>query len=349
LLSADGFSRPRLDDSFSSIPKVHSGNGMMWWFRTVLAASGLAAMALPCAAQDYPNRPIHWVVPFPAGGPTDTLSRTLTAKLRNTWNQSVVIENKGGAAGAIGTDFAAKSAPDGYTIMLGTQSTNGSNAIFYPNLPYDPIKDFEPLTLLGTACMALVVSNTVPANTAKELVDWIKKQDGIAYASGATGSSQHIAAALLVKRAGLKATHVPYRGSSAAQPDLVAGRVIFMFDNLPSALPQARAGKVKALAQTCKTRSPSAPDLPTMVEAGFDDFVVDGWYGMFAPAGTPKPIVDKLSSDINIALRDPVSIEKWKTLGFDPIGSTPAEFAKRQKDDLTYWKAMIEYTGVKPE
>jgi len=303
----------------------------------------------PAAAEDaYPSRPIHWIVPFPPGGPTDTLSRVLAAKLGDVWKPGIVIDNKGGASGAIGVDFAAKSAPDGYTIQLGTQSTNGSNKIFYPNLPYDPIADFEPLTLLGTACMALTIPNSIPAATAKELVDWIKKQDGVSYAA-ATGSSQHIAAELLVKRAGLKATLVPYRGSAQAQPDLVAGRIAFMFDNLPSALPQARAGRVKVLAQTCATRSPSAPDLPTMVEAGFADFVVDGWYGMFAPARTPKPIVDKLSADINQALKAPESLEKWKTLGFDPIGSTPAQFAKRQKDDLVYWKQMIEYTGVKLE
>jgi tripartite-type tricarboxylate transporter receptor subunit TctC len=310
---------------------------------------GMLMAAVPAAAQDtYPNRPIRWVVPFPPGGPTDTLSRILAAKLGDVWKSGIVIENKGGAAGAIGTDFAAKSAPDGYTIVLGTQSTAGSNKIFYPNLPYDPIADLEPLTLLGTACMALVIPNSIPANNPKELVEWIKKQDGVAYAA-ATGSSQHIAAELLVKRARLKATLVPYRGSAQAQPDLIAGRVAYMFDNLPSALPQARAGKVKALAQTCATRSPSAPDLPTMVEAGFPDFVVDGWYGMFAPARTPRAIVDRLSADINKALKDPDSLEKWKTLGFDPIGSTPAEFAKRQKDDLAYWKKMIEYTGVKVE
>ena len=307
-----------------------------------------AALGAPAGAQEYPSRPVKWIVPFPPGGPTDTLSRILAARLGDVWKAGIVIENKGGAAGAIGTDLAAKAAPDGYTIQLGTQSTNGSNKIFYPNLPYDPIRDFEPLTLLGTACMALVIPNSIPATTAKGLVEWIRKQDGVSYAA-ATGSSQHIAAELLVKRAGLKATLVPYRGSAQAQPDLIAGRIAYMFDNLPSALPQARAGQVKALAQTCATRSPSAPDLPTMVEAGFPDFVVDGWYGMFAPARTPKPIVDKLSADINTALRHPDSLEKWKTLGFDPIGSTPAEFAKRQKDDLAYWKEMIEYTGVKVE
>jgi hypothetical protein len=205
-------------------------------------------VAAPVAAQDaYPNRPVRWVVPFPAGGPTDTLSRILAAKLGEQWGQSVVIENKGGASGAIGSDAVAKAPPDGYTLILGTQSTHGSNLIFFPNLPYDPIKDFQPLALIGTACMALVTAPSVPANTPKELVEWIRKQDGgVNYASAAPGSSQHVAAELLVKRAGLQATHVPYRGSSAAMPDLMSGRVTFMFDNLPSALPQARAGKVKA-------------------------------------------------------------------------------------------------------
>jgi tripartite-type tricarboxylate transporter receptor subunit TctC len=315
--------------------------------RGIWAVLGLL-LALPAVAEDYPSRPIKWVVPFPPGGPTDTLSRILASRLGDVWKPGIIIENKGGAAGSIGTDYAAKSAPDGYTIQLGTQSTNASNKIFYPNLPYDPIADFEALTLLGTACMALVIPTSIPATTAMEFADWVRKQDGVSYGA-VTGSSQHIAAELTVKRAGLKATFVPYRGSAQAQPDLMAGRIAFMFDNLPSALPQARAGKVRVLAQTCKTRSPSAPDLPTMVEAGFPDFVVDGWYGMFAPARTPRPIVDKLSADINKALRDPDALEKWKTLGFDPIGSTPAEFAKRQKDDLAYWKQMIEYTGVKVE
>lgn len=275
---------------------------------------GWAVLALvlgsfgPAAAEDaYPARPIHWIVPFPPGGPTDTLSRVLTARLGDVWKLGIAIDNKGGASGAIGVDFAAKSPPDGYAIQLGTQSTNGSNKIFYPNLPYDPIADFEPLTLLGTACMALVIPTTIPAGTPKELVEWIRKHDGVSYAA-ATGSSQHIAAELLVKRAGLKATLVPYRGSAQAQPDL-----------------------------------------PTMVEAGFADLVVDGWYGMFAPARTPRSIVDKLSTDINQTLKAPESLEKWKTLGFDPIGSTPVEFAKRQEDDLAYWKQMIDYTGVKLE
>ncbi|MBX9944060.1 MAG: tripartite tricarboxylate transporter substrate binding protein [Reyranella sp.] len=319
--------------------------GASLWIAALLALAG------PAAAQDaYPNKPVRWVVPFPAGGPTDTLSRVLAAKLGEQWGQSVVVENKGGASGAIGSDFVAKAQPDGYTIMLGTQSTHASNMIFFPNLPYNPLTDFQPLTLIGTACMALVTAPDLPVNTPSELVDWIKKQDGgVNYASAAQGSSQHVAAELMVKRAGLKATHVPYRGSAAAMPDLMSGRVSFMFDNLPSALPQARAGKVKALAQTCATRSPSAPDLPTMIEAGFPDFAIEGWYGIFAPAKTPRPIVDKLSADINKALKQPDSLERWKALGFDPIGTTPEAFAARQKADLAYWKKMIEDTGIKVE
>jgi tripartite-type tricarboxylate transporter receptor subunit TctC len=316
-----------------------------WWIAAVLAVVGTAA-----APDAYPSRPVRWIVPFAAGGPTDTLSRILTARLGEIWGQSIVVENKGGASGAIGTDIAAKAAPDGYTLMLGTQSTNGSNLIFFPNLPYDPIKDFQPLTLIGTACMALVIAPSIPANTAKEFVDWARKQDGgVAYASAAPGSSQHVAAELLVKRTGIKATHVPYRGSAAAMPDLMSGRIAYMFDNLPSALPQIRAGKVKALAQTCAKRSPSAPDLPTMEEAGFPDFAIEGWYGIFAPARTPRPIVDKLSADINRVLMEPASLERWKSLGFDPIGTTPEAFAERQKADLAYWKRMIDDTGIKVE
>ncbi|MFO1162535.1 MAG: tripartite tricarboxylate transporter substrate binding protein [Reyranellaceae bacterium] len=315
------------------------------WLATLLAVAG------PAVAQDaYPNRPVRWIVPFVAGGPTDTLSRILTARLSEMWGQSVVVENKGGASGAIGTDLAAKAAPDGYTLMLGTQSTNGSNLIFFPNLPYDPIKDFQPLTLIGTACMALVIPPSVPADTPQALVDWIRKQDGgVSYASAAPGSSQHVAAELFAKRTGIKTTHVPYRGSAAAMPDLMSGRITYMFDNLPSALPQSRAGKVKVLAQTCAKRSPSAPDLPTMEEAGFPDFAIEGWYGIFAPARTPRPIVDKLSADINKVLMEPASLERWKTLGFDPIGTTPEAFAERQKADLAYWKRMIDDTGIKVE
>lgn len=323
----------------------------MRMYRYLLGLALALSSALPAMAQEaYPNRPVRWVVPFPPGGPTDTLSRVLAAKLADQWSQNVIVENRPGAGGAIGSEFVAKAAPDGYTIMLGTQSTHASNAIFFPAMPFDPLRDFSPLTFIGTSCLALLVAPGVPAGTPRELIEWIVKQNGAAsYASASAGSSQHVAGELMLKRAGARATHVPYRGSAAAHPDLMSGRVAFMFDNLPTALPLARAGKVKAIAQTCAVRSPSAADMPTMVEAGFADFIVEGWYGIFAPANTPRRLVDKLSEDINRALRQPDALERWKILGFDPVGSTPDVFAARQKASFGYWKQMIEYTGVKME
>ena len=319
--------------------------------RSALAAFGLAAAALSATAQaDWPNRPIKWVVPFAPGGPTDAISRVLAARMAEAVGQSVVIENRSGASGAIGSEFVARAAPDGYTVVFGTQSTHASNLVFFPNMAFDPIRDFQPLTLVGTSCLALIVPPSLPVSTARELVDWIGRQGSTAsYGTAAAGSSQHVAAELMLRSSNVRATHVPYRGSGAAMPDLLGGRLTFMFDNLPSSLPLARAGRVKALAQTCAKRSPSAPDLPTMVEAGFKDFVIEGWYGVFAPARTPRAIAERLSAEINKALRHPESMERWKTLGFDPIGSTPDALAERQRGDLDYWRRMIEFTGVKVE
>lgn len=316
-----------------------------------LAATGLALAAAAASAQaDWPNKPLRWVVPFAPGGPTDAISRVLAARLGESLGQNVVIDNRSGASGAIGSEFVARAAPDGYTVVFGTQSTHASNLVFFPNMAFDPIRDFQPLTLVGTSCLALIVPPNVPATTARELVELIGRQAGAAsYGTAAAGSSQHVAAELLLRSSNVRATHVPYRGSGAAMPDLLSGRLTFMFDNLPSSLPLARSGRVKALAQTCAKRSASAPDLPTMVEAGFKDFVIEGWYGVFAPARTPRPIAERLSAEINKALRHPESLERWKTLGFDPIGSTPDALAERQRGDLDYWRRMIEFTGVKVE
>ena len=309
-----------------------------------------AVLAAGAQAQTYPDKPVKWVVPFPPGGPTDILSRIFAAALTEDWGQQVVVDNRGGAGGMVGSTYVAKQPADGYTIMLGTQSTHASNSIFFPQITYDVIKDFQPLTLVGTSCLALVVHPSVPATNVSEFVAWLKAQGSRAnYASAASGSSQHVAGELFNKRAGTQAVHVPYKGSAAASQDVIAGHINFMFDNLPASMPIARAGKTRALAQTCATRSAGAPDLPTMKEAGIDDFVIEGWYGILAPAGTPRPIVDKLSADINTVLRKPASMERWKQLGFDPIGTTPEAFAERQKADLAYWKKMIDYTAIKVE
>jgi tripartite-type tricarboxylate transporter receptor subunit TctC len=309
-----------------------------------------AVLAAGAAAQTYPDKPVKWVVPFPPGGPTDILSRIFAAALTEDWGQQVVVDNRGGAGGMVGSTYVAKAPADGYTIMLGTQSTHASNSIFFPQITYDVVKDFQPLTLVGTSCLALVVHPSVPATNVSEFVTWLKAQGSrVNYASAASGSSQHVAGELLNKLAGTQAVHVPYKGSAAAAQDVVAGHVSFMFDNLPASMPMARTGKTRALAQTCAKRSAGAPDLPTMQEAGIKDFVIEGWYGILAPAGTPRPIVDKLSSDINTVLRKPASMERWKQLGFDPIGSTPEVFAERIKGDVQLWADLIKLTGVKAE
>lgn len=296
----------------------------------------------------FPNRPVKWVVPFAPGGPTDTISRVIAARLSEQWGQPVVVENRSGASGNIGSEYGARSAPDGYTIVFGTQGTHASNIIFMPNSSFHPIRDSQAVTLLGTSCLALIVPTSLPVSSAKELVTWLGTQNGAAnYSTAAAGSSQHVASELLLRRTGTAATHVPYRGSSAAYPDLISGRMSFMFENLPGAVPLAKSGRVRALAQTCERRASAAADLPTMVEAGFPGFVVEGWYGAFVAVKTPRAIVDQLSADINKALLHPDSLARWVDLGFTPIGSSPEVMAKRQDDDLRYWREMIEYTGVK--
>ena len=315
----------------------------------ILAALVVTTLGFNTVAQSYwPNRPIKWVVPFAPGGPTDAISRVLSFRLAESIGQAVAVDNRAGASGAIGSELVARAAPDGYTIVFGTQSTHASNLVFFPNMAFDPIRDFQPITLVGSSCLALIVTSGLSATTPRELVEFIARQDGAAtYGTAAAGSSQHVAAELLLRSSKVKAIHVPYKGSGAAIPDLLGGRLTFMFDNLPSSLPLARSGKVRALAQTCAKRSPSAPDLPTMVEAGFKDFVIEGWYGVFAPARTPRPITERLSAEINKALRHPDSLERWKSLGFDPIGSTPETLGDRQRGDLEYWRRMIDFTGVK--
>jgi len=316
------------------------------------AAWALIALPLACVAAEpsYPNRPVRWVVPFPPGGPTDTISRIIAQGLTEEWGMQVVVDNRGGGAGMIGAALVAKAPADGYTVMLATQSTHGSNAALFPHIPYDTVKDFQPLTLVGTSCLALVVHPSVPAKSAAELVQWLRGQgEKATYASAAVGSSQHIAGELLNKRTGTRAIHVPYKGSAPAVQDLLSGRIGFMFDNLPSSMPMARTGRTRALAQTCAKRSVGAADIPTMKEAGFDDFVVEGWYGILAPAGTPRAVVEKLSADINKVVLRPDILERWKTLGLDPVGTRPEAFGERIRADLKLWADMVRLTGVKVE
>ena len=306
----------------------------------------LLALAAGALAQPFPSRPVRWIAPFPPGGPTDTLSRILAVALTEAWGVQVVVDNRGGAAGMLGSAIVAKAPPDGYTVLLATQSTHGSNAAMYPHIPYDTVKDFQALTLIGTSCLGLAVHPAVPAKSVGELVQWLRTQgDKVNYASGGTGSSHHISGELLNQRGGTRAGHIPFKGSAPAVQELVSGRISFMFDNLPSSLPMAATGRTRVIAQTCATRSAAAPDIPTMKESGFDNFVVEGWYGMLAPAGTPRPVVQKLSADIARAIRRPDVMERWRVLGIDPVASDADTFAQRIRADLKLWADMVKATG----
>jgi tripartite-type tricarboxylate transporter receptor subunit TctC len=316
--------------------------------RSVLGGAATLGVAGRVAAEAWPARPIKLVAPFAPGGGSDFTSRLIAEKMSARLGQTMIVENKPGVGGNLGAEAAIKSPPDGDTYLTISGSYTINSILHKPS--FDSLNDIVAIGQFTDEPTVLTVNPALPVKTLKELVELCRREPGkLSYGSSGPGGLVHLGTEFFLDAAGIKATHVPYRGSSAAMPDLMSGRVAFMFDNLPSALPQARAGKVKALAQTCAVRSPSAPDLPAMEEAGFPDFAIEGWYGIFAPARTPRPIVDKLAADINKALKEPDSMERWKSLGFDPIGSTPEVFAERQKADLAYWKRMIDYTGIKVE
>lgn len=317
-----------------------------------MAAISLVAIAQTsvAAAQDYPNKAVTWVVPFATGGPSDVLSRLIARKLSESLGKPVIVENKGGAAGIIGSQQVARSAPDGYTIMLVTNSTHAVNPSLFPKIPIDVVKDFAPITLLATNSLLLVVHPSVPANSVAEFIAYAKTVPGkLSYASPSQGTSAHIAMEWLKLRAGLDIVHVPYRGSAPAKTDLMAGQIQVAFDNFPNVLAEVRGGRLRALSQVGSTRDPRANDIPTMIELGMDDFVLEAWLGVMAPAGTPTAIVDRLNAEINTIMKDPEIAQRMSDLGLNPSGSTPAAFAARQQADVALWGRMVRMTGVKAE
>ncbi len=258
------------------------------WLAILVAASALAAHA------QYPNKPIKMVVPFPAGGTTDIMARAVAADLQKVFGQPVVVENKAGAGGNIGSDFVAKAPADGYTLLMGTVGTHAINVALYPKMPYDAVKDFVPISLVAGVPNVLVAAPGFPVNSVKDLIDMAKKSpDKTTFASSGNGTSIHLSGELFKQLAGVQMTHVPYKGSSAALPDVMSGQVNVMFDNAPSVMPQIKGGKLKAIAVTSGTRSPALPNVPTIAEAGLPGFEATSWFGVLAPAGTPKDIVDK--------------------------------------------------------
>jgi len=316
----------------------------------ILHAIALATVASIAFAQPYPSKPIRFVVPYPPGGPLDTVARLLGQKVSESVKQPVVVDNKPGAGGNIGADAVAKSAPDGYTILMGAVATHAINPTLYANIPYDPIKDFQPVTQLASTPNVLIVNNSVPASNVREFIAYAKANPGkLNFGSGSTGSAGHLAGELFKTMAGVDMLHVPYKGAAPAMQDLVAGQVQLMFDNFASANTQVKAGKVKALAVTTAKRSALAPELPTIAESGLPGFDINTWFGIFVPAGTPREVVDRLHAEFTRALALPDIREKIANLGAEPVGSRPEEFVAYVKSEGEKYARVIKASGAKAD
>ena len=304
------------------------------------------APALACA-QTFPTRGLKIVVTFPPGGAPDILSRQIGAKMQENWSQPVVIENRPGAGGNIGADYVAKSAADGYTMVMGTVGTHAINPSLYKKMPYDPQRDFAPIVLVASTPNLLVVNNAVPARTVKELIALAKTKPGeLHFGSPGIGTSIHVSGELFNTMAGVKTTHVPYKGRAMAIPDLLAGQIQLMFDNMPSALPVAREGKLRALAQTGAKRSPAAPDIPTMGEAGLPGFEATSWFAVLTPAGTPSDAVQRLNAEINRILGLADIRQKLTELGLDIVGGPPEDLATYMKSEIAKWSKVVRESGA---
>jgi tripartite-type tricarboxylate transporter receptor subunit TctC len=299
-------------------------------------------------ATTYPNRPIRIIVTFPPGGPTDIVARAVGQKLFEAWGQPVVIENRPGAGGNIGTDLVAKSSPDGYTLVLSNFGPLIISPFVYSKLPYDPVKDLTPITLAATSWFFVVVHPSVPVTSVKELIALAKAKPGeLTFSSSGNASPSHLAGALFQYAAGVKLTHVPYKGGAPAVGAVVSGEVQAAIESPPPIVPQVKAGKLRALGAARPNRSPLLPDVPTVSEAGLPGFEVGSWYGFHAPGGTPKPIVDKLHAQMLKAMQTQELRERFAAVGAETIANTPAQFAAFVDAELRKWQKVVRATGVK--
>ena len=313
-----------------------------------LVAFAAAAAPMGVQAQAWPSKPIKYVVPFAPGGTTDILARTVGEKLSIALGQPVVVENKPGAGGGVGADFTAKAAPDGYTIMGGTISTHAINASLYSNLPYDPVKDFAAITLIARVPNLLVINPDIKAKNVAELIALMKANPGkFTFASSGNGTSQHLSGELFKSMAGVDMQHIPYKGSPPALQDVVGGQVSMTFDNITTAWPLTKAGKLRPLAVTTAKRSSIAPEVPTLAESGLPGFEVGSWQGVFAPAGTPPEIVKRLNAEIVKILNMPDVKERLVALGAEPVGDTPEQFSAYVKSEVAKWSDIVKKSGAK--
>jgi len=305
-----------------------------------------AAGGAPAYAQSYPTKPIRIIVAYTPAGTTDILARAIGQKMTERWGQPVIIDNRPGANGNIGTEIAARATPDGYTILMATAATHSINNTLYKKLSWDAVRDFAPIGLVAIVPNLLVVNNALPVKNTKELIAHAKANPGkLNFGSPGTGATAHLSMELLQAMTGTKIVHVPYKGSAGVLADVMGGQISLSMDNMPVYLPQAKAGKIRALAVSSDTRSPAAPDLPTVGES-VPGFSAASWFGLAASKGTPKAIVDKLSAEAARILRLPDVNERLSGLGAQPVGGTPAEFAAFIKSETVKWAKVIKDAGV---
>jgi len=318
------------------------------WVAVALTA-GLAVAAGEAAAQTWPSRPIRFVVPLPPGGANDLLARVFAERLQNTLGQPVVVDNKPGAGGNVGTEFAAKQPADGHTLLL-SSNTHVLNVSFFAKLPYDPINDFEPVTLVATIPFVLTVNSSLPVNNVKEFLAYVRAKPGATFATAGIGTPHHLGAELLKTMTGIEITHVPYKGAAFLVPALLSGEVTFSIASMSSLVPHFKSGRLRALAVAGETRTPLLPDVPTIAEAGpLPGYAIDIWFGVLAPARTPRPIVDRVNTEINRVLQDPQIVkEKLNPVGLSPVGTTPERYMEIMKADLVKYAKITKDAGIKP-
>ena len=317
---------------------------------STLGAS-LIALILPlglAVAQEYPDKPVHLIVPFPPGGGADILARTVAPRLAQALGKPIVVENKPGAGGNVGAEYVARAAPDGYTLLYGTNGTHGINASLYRNLRFDPAKDFIPVSRMTTIAAMLIVNNQFPPTTVDELIRYAKANPGkVNFASAGNGTTSHLAGELFKTMAGIDIVHVPYRGGAPAVTDLIGGQVQMMIDVMPNAMPLARDGRARGIAVSTATRYPGAPEYPTIAESGLPGFEASAWDGIFVPAGTPAPIVARLNAAIRETVEDPQVAEALKARGAQPMPNSPEAFARHIAESSDRWARAVLASGAK--
>lgn len=324
-----------------SLPRIALFSGL------VIGALCVSAMSAAQTTNTYPNQAIRMVVPYPPGGPTDITARVVAAEMSKTIGQSVVIDNRPGASGMIGSEMVTKAAPDGYTL-LANASIHVINPSVYPDMRFDAIKDFTPITQLAQVPLVLVVPANSPIKSVKDLVEYAKANPGkVNFGSAGSASAQHLAGESFKIAAGIQMQHIPYKGSAPALTDLAGGQLQLMFDSMPSATPMINSGKLRAIAVTTTVRAKARPDLPTITESGFPGFDISTWYAYWAPKGTPADIIEKLAASAAQALKNPEVIAKYEAMGAEPVGSTPAQFAAYVESEAKKWNDIVKKSGAK--